>query len=585
VPFINNIMAFFTALLHKLLPSLAASTAVKQQAVNAAKNRAPVNVEQRAQQVADASAASSATINKPAKEAIDLSGLLVSGEKKKVVITSDLQNDFAVLQRAHEFVLVVSKDAHGTSRMFEMRTRARQALNIDQIELVIADSIDIIGLYKAMALPIRPPVIPGKPQQALIYTVPETMIEEMVMAADEAKSSDIHIESRVADCKILFRVNGFRQTYKTISHEEALSMGQVMYSVYADAGSKDSSWNPAEVCDGALEWSTKTGRQFQLRFSSSPIYPGGGFQIVLRMLQLSTGGGVNLDKVGYSEAQLEDIVATTTSRSGLVLLCGATNSGKSTSMQAMLRNVFAARGKSIKVITVEDPVEYVIDGACQIPIARRKIAGQDESDDPFTKALRGTLRQDPDLVMVGEIRDSKTAGVVQDLGLAGRKLMATLHTNSAIGAFTRLNKIGIDLDILTSPDFISGIIYQSLVPTLCQKCCVPWETADKSKMAPAFIRRVINSADVATVRLKGAGCNACKHSGIAGRTVCAEVLVPDRHLLKMILEKRTLDAETYWVETQGGVRIIEHAKAKMALGLVSPVDVEANIKNLSGADD
>lgn len=531
---------------------------------------------------ADEAVALDRSMAAPAKEAIDLSGLLVSGEKRKVAITTDLQRDFAVLQRANDFIMVVTKNVHGTSRMFEMRKSVLRALNIDSVEVQIADTNDIAKLYKQAQLPNRPAQGAKEP---IVYTRPEQMIEEMVVAADDAKASDIHIESRMTNAVIMFRVNGFRQAYKTLEHHEALSMGQVMYGVYADAASKDTTWNPLEVSDGALEWTTKSNRSFQLRFSSSPIHPNGGFQIVLRMLQLSAGTGVEIDRVGYSAEQLEKIITSTTSRSGLVLLCGATNSGKSTSMQAILRNVFKARGKGIKVITVEDPVEYVIPDACQIPVARRRaVAGAIEEDSAFTKALRGTLRQDPDLVMVGEIRDQKSAEVVKDLGLAGRKLMATVHTNSAIGAFTRLNQIGIDMDILTMPNFISGVIYQSLVPTLCQRCAVPWYEADKSALADTFVRRVVRAADVSLVKLRGKGCEDCKWTGIAGRTVCAEVIIPDREFLKHIAEKQVLAAEEYWLAS-GGMRIIEHAKFKMQQGLVSPIDVEANIENFPSAED
>lgn len=245
------------------------------------------------------------SMSAPVREAIDLSGLLVSGEKRKVVITTDLQRYFAVLQRAGDHILVVTKNVHGTSRMFEMRKSVLRALNIDAVEVQIADAEDIAKLYKQAQLPNRPAQGAKEP---IIYTVPEQMIEEMVIAADEAKASDIHIESRVNSDVIMFRVNGFRQAYKTLGHHEALSMGQVMYGVYADAASKDTSWNPTEVSDGALEWTTKTGRSFQLRFSSSPIHPNSGFQIVLRMLQLSAGTGVEIDRVGYSPDQLEKII-------------------------------------------------------------------------------------------------------------------------------------------------------------------------------------------------------------------------------------------------------------------------------------
>lgn len=513
----------------------------------------------------------------------ELAGTLMSGVRGRIELDADEQRDFAVLQRVDRVTLVVSQTVNNTSSMFNMRRRVKDAFQDHEVILVVADPREIAELYRqydVSAIVRRRTRGLGAGAEP---TRPEQLIEEMVAAADRLKTSDIHMESFLNSGRVLFRVNGRREVWRELSHEDLLSMGQVMYGFYADAQSKDPTWNPMAVTECSLEWTTSTTveqEQYQLRFSSSPIHPGGGFQIVLRMLKLTAGGGIQLNQVGYSESQLEQIVAMTTSRKGLVLLCGATNSGKSTSIQAILKGVFDARGRYIKLITVEDPVEYVIEGACQIPVARKR-KGDDESF--FEKALRGTLRQDPDFVMVGEIRDKTSAETTQDLGLAGRKLMATLHTNSAMGAFVRLHKIGLPLDVTCMPDFMSGLVYQSLVPTLCPNCSVPWEQADKSSFQPAFIRRVLGVADVSKLRLLGKGCDRCRNTGYVGRTVCAEVVVPDREMCRLLLEYggNPIEAERYWLEN-GGRRIIDHAIDKMLTGALSPVDVEANIENFSG---
>lgn len=418
----------------------------------------------------------------------------------------------------------------------------------------------------------------------------EKMITKIVNAAAEAKASDIHIESYVTNAKVFFRVNGSRQLYSEITADEAKSLGVVMYSVHADAGSKDVSWNPADVQDGAFLWNTDNGDPFQFRFSSSPIFPNGGFQIVLRMISMAVTTALPLKILGYTESMLEQVDTMTSASSGMVILCGATNSGKSTSMQAIIRLIYEKRGAMMKIITVEDPVEFVIPSACQISVPRRKTdVTTDPNNTPFTRYLRGTLRQDPDIVMVGEIRDNASASIVKDSVLAGRKLITTLHTYSAFGAFLRLREIGVPWEIMTMPGFISGLIYQRLVPTLCQSCSVPIQKSMETNpelYSRVFLKRLAWVCDwnVHNIRVKGPGCPKCKNTGISGRTVCAEFLLPTRKTLELLAANKILEAEKHWLSI-GGQTALMHAIDKMKNGILSPQAIEENISLLSEGRD
>lgn len=422
------------------------------------------------------------------------------------------------------------------------------------------------------------------------HTTIEKLITTIVNAASEAKASDIHIESYVVTAKIFFRVNGDRQLFMEITADEAKSLGVVMYTVYADSGSKDVSWNPADVQDGAFLWSTDSGDPYQFRFSSSPIFPNGGFQIVLRMISMAVTTALPLKILGYTDQMLDEIDTMVSASSGMVILCGATNSGKSTSMQAIIRLIYEKRGPLMKIITVEDPVEFVIPNACQISVPRRKTdQTSDPNNTPFTRYLRGTLRQDPDIVMVGEIRDNASASIVKDSVLAGRKMITTLHTYSAFGAFLRLREIGVPWEIMTMPGFISGLIYQRLVPTLCQSCAVP--IADDIKARPSaytrtFLKRLawVASLEDDNLKTKGPGCQKCKQTGIGGRTVCAEFLLPTRRTLELLAANKVLEAEKHWLSI-GGKTALTHAISKMKQGIVSPQAIEENISLLSEGPD
>ena len=216
--------------------------------------------------------------------------------------------------------------------------------------------------------------------------------------------------------------------------------------------------------------------------------------------------------------------------------------------------------------------------AGSIPLPRAMAAAS------FNKVLRGTLRQDPDVVMVGEIRDKASAGVVKDLVLAGRKLLSTLHANSAISAYIRLAQIDVDMSILTSPRFISGVAYQRLVRVLCPECSIRWPDVEKSGYSPSFQQRVAKVAkDLNEIRVAGPGCPRCKGSGIVGMSVCAEVLVPTRQFNILMAQGHYAEAEKLWVE-QGGRPVLMHALEKMQAGQLSPVDVESAVGLLTGED-
>ena len=214
---------------------------------------------------------------------------------------------------------------------------------------------------------------------------------------------------------------------------------------------------------------------------------------------------------------------------------------------------------------------------------KRKTSIDAHTGSAFTTFLRGTLRQDPDVVMVGEIRDHDSATVVKDLVLAGRKILATLHTYSALWAYVRLREIGIPWEILTMPGFIAGIVYQRLVPTLCPHCSMPLvEGLERVPKETLYRIQQVSDLSKDKVRVRGDGCEHCHHTGIAGRTVCAELVLPDRALLRFLSASDFLGAEKYWREAgvgaiNGGVSSLAHGIHKMREGLISPLDVEDQI--------
>lgn len=509
---------------------------------------------------------------------------LLTASGGEVALTEARRSQFAALYTDKEVVLLVAESEYGRAAMFDLRSRLQahirdKALRCAMVErLATAELIKLV--YQHHEQQQQSKAVAASQDASDV----EHLIDEMVQQAIEWRTSDIHIEARGASANVFFRVNGQRRLWRELAYETARSIGSVLY-VHADAGSKDVSWSTDQVQDCATEWKTRSGKEVQLRFSSSPIYPAGGFQVVLRLLSMEVKG-VDLTRLGYSEEQMRMLDIMSTGSSGILLICGPTNSGKSTTLQGVMQRIYARRGDTIKMITVEDPVEYVIPGACQIPVSRkRKTIIDERSGSAFTTFLRGTLRQDPDVVMVGEIRDYDSAVVVKDLVLAGRKILATLHTYSALWAYMRLREIGVPWEILTMPGFIAGIVYQRLVPTLCPHCSIPLTQGGAQRLPADVLFRVQQVSDLAldNVRVKGDGCEACNMTGVSGRTVCAEFVLPDRELLKLLAKNDLIGAERYWrdsgvgAQEQGGVTALAHALHKMRQGLLSPMDVEDQI--------
>jgi type II secretory ATPase GspE/PulE/Tfp pilus assembly ATPase PilB-like protein len=236
------------------------------------------------------------------------------------------------------------------------------------------------------------------------------------------------------------------------------------------------------------------------------------------------------------------------------------------------------------VIPVEKPVEYVIESACQMGVSPFKRDWVDESSGSvYSKYVGATLRQDPDVVMMGEVNDRDSADNVKQLVLSGRKTLSTVHAYEAMGIFARLREMGIPESVLYMRHFISGVIFQRLVPLLCGSCAVSLEDANQRGLIPPLtyerIKRV-SERHLEHINIRGTGCTHCAQTGIVGRTVCAEVLVPDETFLTHMRHNQEHQARAYWsaqahLNMKGlGVGIVSHALTKMHEGLIDPMDVE-----------
>ena len=523
-------------------------------------------------------------------------GTLISGEDGELPLGFRDREAIAVLRTPGDHIaIVVASESWGSNRSYAVRLRVRRELGCEA-EFVRADMALVRMCYSR-----HDPNARKDDLNAVDATDTERLARTLLQQAVELGASDLHIETRTSHADVYARINGLRQRIASIGMEAAVSVGRVLYTVHADSTSKEEAWDPTIVQDAVIEYRMPDGLPVQLRFSSGPIYPAGNFHIVIRVLKMNQRQALPLEDMGYSRSMARSMDVMLSGARGLVLLAGPTNSGKSTSMQALIGRVYARRGSDIKIITAEDPVEYIIPGACQMGVpAKRRTQMAAGGGSMFTSLLKGTLRQDADVVMVGEIRDTDSAAVVKDLVLTGRKVFTTLHAYGGVQAFVRLREIGVPWDVLTTPGFVSGVIYQRLLPVLCPHCAIPVMNAAHA-VPGDVLARLEQVADMVEdkVRVRGEGCEACRNTGYVGRTVCAETIIPDGTFLRLLASGELQMAEQYWMEEGRRVAALRaqdaepgereatwptalgHAITKMRAGVVDPADVEAHVELLT----
>jgi general secretion pathway protein E len=264
-----------------------------------------------------------------------------------------------------------------------------------------------------------------------------------------------------------------------------------------------------------------SGREIDLRVATMPHIEGEG--VVLRILD-RTSVKADLRSLGLQDAISARLETLLEQPHGIFLVTGPTGAGKTTTLYAALRHLVRPERN---VLSVEDPVEYHLDGVAQIQVHRK--IGLD-----FPNILRAVLRQDPDIIMIGEIRDQDTASIANQAALTGHFVLSTLHTNSAAAAIPRLIDMGVEPYLLSST--IRGVMSQRLVRSLCPNCAAVPQPAELETLRRLAGERRIEVRSFGSVR-SAVGCKACSNTGYRGRTAVAELVVIDDGIRQAILDR------------------------------------------------
>lgn len=450
--------------------------------------------------------------------------------------------------------------------------------------LGIADSGLISGFYANVADGDE-----GKPESAIIKD-----FDNLVFHALTIDASDIHIEVRDTRSIIKMRRHGkLKKVNEWTSREYASNFARTVFTI-ADADSKSGTFIESASNQLSVSRVMANGQRVKLRVQTLQAYPDGGFDIIMRVLRVGAATKVrSFAELGYAPHHIEMLDVMLSTPSGMVIIAGTTGSGKSTTLQSMTKVVSDAN-PHIKMISVEDPPEYILANVTQIPVVRRQ---DDKERSPFARTMRDTMRADPDVIIVGEVRDPESAECLVAIVQSGHKVLTTIHAENAFSIISRLGKMNVDELTLSTRGFISGLIYQKLVPVLCTHCKVPYSPElIQDRGLVARIKEVTRQGDQLFLA-SSTGCEHCEGLGVTGRSVCAEMVIPDKEMLNFFREKNPNAAFQYWRDRRNkslkkkdgysmvGMTALDHAIMKMRQGICSPEDVEAELGRLNGGDD
>jgi type II secretory ATPase GspE/PulE/Tfp pilus assembly ATPase PilB-like protein len=378
------------------------------------------------------------------------------------------------------------------------------------------------------------------------------MVDLLFSYGQQSKASDIHVEPEQKRIIVRFRIDG-------VMHE-VLELPKEMYELFLTrikilAKMRTDEHRAAQ--DGKLRFAHED-QTVDVRVSIVPIVE--GENIVMRLLSAKSRQ-FDLEAIGLVGDNLKKIRATIKSPHGMILVTGPTGSGKTTTLYAVLKIL---NKKSVHISTIEDPVEYDIDGISQIQVNKK-------TELTFAKGLRAIVRQDPDIIMVGEIRDKETAGIAVNSSLTGHLVLSTLHTNDAATTLPRMVDMGVEPYLVAST--VNIVIAQRLVRRICNTCRVSYRL-DKKDMkilnSNEHIKDYLKQArrkGIGQINFyKGAGCKTCGHTGYMGRTGLFELLTMSDEIKALVTKNATSTELNKLAREQGMKSMLEDGLEKILEG-------------------
>ncbi len=489
------------------------------------------------------------------QESIDLNQVVADSEALKMV-PQDFARRNRVLPIAYDpdagQLLIATTETYNVVAMDQLRAALGSKIEIQTLlaaEAQLEDFIDQFYGYELSVDGILKEIETGEIDYDSLaaggdeYTQPMVrLVNALLVDAVKRGASDIHFEPEYAFMRIRYRLDGVLETVRSL-HKTYMPGITVRIKVISDM-------NIAETRapqDGRLSL-TLNGRPVDFRVSTQPTIH--GENIVLRVLDREKSI-INLDRMNLSKSALDKLNLMLARPEGILIVTGPTGSGKTTTLYSLLAQV---NDETVNIMTLEDPVEYPL-------TLMRQTSVNDVARMDFANGIRSIMRQDPDIILVGEVRDKETAEMAFRAAMTGHQVFTTLHTNSALGAFPRLLDIGILPDIMAGN--IIGIVAQRLVRTLCSKC--------KEAYAPSIEERKLLGPNAQSVSYlhRPVGCKACDNKGYKGRTAIMELLVMDGDLDELVSRRATAKELRAAAMTKGYKPLAEEGLQRVIDGVTS----------------
>ncbi|WP_040327956.1 type II secretion system ATPase GspE [Acidovorax delafieldii] len=367
------------------------------------------------------------------------------------------------------------------------------------------------------------------------------LVNTIIGRVIDLRASDIHLEPFDDGLHVRYRVDGVIHPGELVPPRLSAAVNsRVKLLAHLDIAER------RLPQDGRIKTRVK-GRELDLRVSTVPTVH--GESVVMRVLDRASVR-LELEKMGFEKDTLERFNTLLARPHGILLVTGPTGSGKTTTLYAALAKIDAS---AQKIITVEDPVEYQLEGINQIQV-------HSQINLTFANALRSILRQDPDIIMIGEMRDGETAQIAVQSALTGHLVLSTLHTNTAAGAVIRMQDMGVEPYLITSA--VNGVLAQRLVRTLCSHCKQAYDPGTEVRSTTGLSRFCPATQPV----YRAVGCEHCRQSGYRGRTGIHELLLLDEPMRRAIIEGRDANVLN-GIAAQGGMlSLYEDGLRKVAAG-------------------